>query len=67
MQLYRRMGLTTAADIEKYDSDVAKRVGLVYIVLGVVSTFAGSSEGAAGKPTCFATPDRIDTSKLYED
>jgi len=26
LQLYRRMGLTTAADIERYESDVAKRV-----------------------------------------
>lgn len=28
LQHYRRMGLTNAADIEKYENDVIKRVGL---------------------------------------
>lgn len=33
LQLYRRMGLTTAADIERYESDVAKRVRVNFITL----------------------------------
>jgi transcriptional adapter 2-alpha len=29
LQHYRRMGLTTAADIEKYENDIVKRVSPV--------------------------------------
>lgn len=32
LQHYRRLGLTTPADIEKYDSDLAKRVSLFFVI-----------------------------------
>ncbi len=34
LQHYRRMGLTTPADIDKYDMDVIKRVRTPFVVLG---------------------------------
>jgi hypothetical protein len=39
LQMYRRLGLTTAADIEKYEVDLAKRVCHFAIIVIIAFSF----------------------------
>lgn len=50
LQFYRRMGLTTAADIDKYENDVIKRVCLVPPPLD--DAFLTGGFRLKRKPTC---------------
>jgi transcriptional adapter 2-alpha len=52
LQHYRRMGLTNAADIEKYELDVAKRVShaqVATLMLLMTVRLVGSSQGERRK------------------
>jgi len=48
LQHYRRMGLTTAADIDKYENDIVRRVcqiAIGHFLLFEVSVISDPSEG----------------------
>ena len=49
LQHYRRMGLSTAADIDKYEADVVKRVRLFFMRNPLISHRRRSAEQAQAK------------------
>ena len=70
LQLYRRQGLTTAADIEKYEVDLAKRVWIFYFDHRCQSTSIcdiGASQAGScpGLPLIGETPGSISRTALF--